>query len=197
MEEGVIRLRVAGWRATASRPARPTSWRYLDLLPNALVGLDVSRCRRTGPRMSVRKLGDQLCADLYARHLKNLGFRKGGRTFVRERVGYREDISIQGSSWNSGAEPWQFCVNVAITLSDVPVNIEQKYRHHAVGRLGRLVEEAPPAFNVLAGNPAIVADQLAEYISRACDAIPGTLDAIRVRAKRGLFSPLPVPATDG
>ncbi len=46
--------------------------------------------------MSVRKLGDQLCADLYGRHLKNLAFRKRGKTFIRERVGYSEGISVQG-----------------------------------------------------------------------------------------------------
>jgi hypothetical protein len=145
--------------------------------------------------MSVRTLGDQLCADLHTRYLRNLGFRKHGRTFIRERDGYSEGISIQGSSWNSGGEPWEFYVNVAITLSDVPLNFGPKCRYHAVGRLGRLVEGAPPAFDLSRGNVATVADQLAEYISRACDAIPRTLDAVRVRAKRGLYSPLPVPAT--
>jgi hypothetical protein len=145
--------------------------------------------------MSVRTLGDQLRADLYTRHLKNLGFMKRGKTFVRERIGYSEGISIQGSSWNSGEEPWHFYVNVAITLSDVPLNVEQKCRYHADGRLERLVNGAPPAFDLSAGNVATVADRLAEYISRACDAIPSTLDAVRVRAKRGLISPLPIPTT--
>jgi len=87
--------------------------------------------------MSVRKLvGDQLCADLM-RDISRiyLGFRKRGRTFIRERDGYSEGISIQGSSWNSGGELWHFYVNVAITLSDVPLNIDQKCRYHADGRL--------------------------------------------------------------
>jgi len=143
--------------------------------------------------MSVLKLGDQFCSFLHVRHMKALGFKKRGRSYCRDRDGYTECISIQGSSWNSGEEPWHFYVNVSVTLDDIPFKPDSGLKYHADGRLERLVLTAPSAYDLMSNNFEQLADELAGYIKHACEAIPMALGKIRARAKEGFYSPLPVP----
>lgn len=105
-------------------------------------------------------------------------------------------FQIEGSSWNSGATPWEFYVNVGVCLMDIPLNPKNKglWAHaHAVGRLEGIVETAPPIFRVGLHDAGAVATELAALAVLAVDAIPPLIAPIRQRALDGLWSPLPVP----
>lgn len=143
--------------------------------------------------MSVPKLGDQFCSYLHVRHMKALGFKKRGRSYCRDREGYTECVSIQGSSWNSGEEPWHFYVNISVAFVDVPFKPDSGLKYHADGRLERLALTAPPAYDLMANNFEQLADELVVNIKHACEVIPKALSAIRTRALEGFYSPLPVP----
>jgi hypothetical protein len=145
--------------------------------------------------MSERKVGDALAAHLQVSVLKALGFRKSGHSFWRERIGYIELFAIQGSSWNSGAEPWLFYLNVRVRFSEiVPLRgTTGASAYHADGRIEGIVSSAPTRFEVSSNNVAQVASDLGSLIVLASEALPSLLPVAKMRAERGLFSPLPVP----
>ena len=120
-----------------------------------------------------------------------MGFKKQGRNYLRNSFSYIECVSIQGSSWNSGYEPWHFYVNVSVALNDIP--LREKSKFHAGGRLEALVPEAAYAFDLTERNLESLAREISDYIKIGCSRIPDTLDNIMPRALLGLYSPLPVP----
>lgn len=134
--------------------------------------------------MSVSALGKQLGTCLHQEFLRKSGFRKSGATLYRDCEGYRELYTIQGSSWNSGEEPWEFYLNVGVQLPGVefagskPPTLSSR---HAEGRSASCVE--------------VVVTELAALIADCSAALPMLLPPVRARAAAGLWSPLPVPTT--
>ncbi|WP_172205390.1 DUF4304 domain-containing protein [Niveibacterium sp. COAC-50] len=125
--------------------------------------------------------------------MKAMGFKKQGRNFTRKSEGYTERVSVQGSSWNSGDEPWHFYINVAVAIDGVPLRETSKF--HADGRLERLAPSAPAAYDLTAANLESLAIEISGYVMEACCRIPDALHDVRTRALQGWYSPLPVPDT--
>jgi hypothetical protein len=146
--------------------------------------------------MTVRSLGTALASKLHAEHLKVLGFKKSGATFSRARNGYVESLNLQGSSWNSGEEPWLFYVNIRVLFTDLP-DVTEKVRnmkYHAEGRLESIVPESPSRFELTAANLGEIVGQVSVLSQSASARLPGLLAPLRSRASRGLYAPIPLPA---
>ncbi|WP_081984828.1 DUF4304 domain-containing protein [Sphingomonas sp. 35-24ZXX] len=144
--------------------------------------------------MSLRALGDAFASQLQQSELKAQGFTKRNRVFRRERVGYVEAIDIQGSSWNSGVEPWHFYIYVHVHLPDVALsNLSAITRYHASGRIDGLVTNAPGGFELTAANFDQLVSDVGALVNEASQKIPQLIPAVRIRACEGLSSPLPVP----
>lgn len=144
--------------------------------------------------MSVRKLGDEFCSLLHRTQLKAKGFKKNGRIYLRDQGAYVEYFGIQGSSWNSGEEPWQFYINVMIKFKNTALAIGgAEYKYHAEGRLESIHSQAPYAYDLHASNRDALTLPVAAYILAASDAIPPLLEPVKSRVARGLYSVLPVP----
>jgi len=145
--------------------------------------------------VSGRKLADQFCSHLHVAHMKARGFKKNGRNFDLACNGYGIRISIQGSTWNSGDEPWHFYVNLSIRLNDVPPVTDENIVFQASGRLEGLVPSAPEAFDLAASHLESLVRELVMYIDEAIVAVPDKLPPVRARALKGFWSPFPVPDT--
>jgi hypothetical protein len=146
--------------------------------------------------MSVKKLGDELCSLLHRTQLKSNGFKKNGRTYFRDQGEYVEHFNIQGSSWNSGEEPWHFYINVMVALKDIQPKVDgSQFKYHGDGRLESIILTAPGAYDLTRANLEATSVEIAAQILAASEAIPQLLGPVRARATRGLLSPLPVPAT--
>jgi hypothetical protein len=146
--------------------------------------------------MSVKKLGDELCSLLHRTQLKSNGFKKNGRTYFRDRGDFVEHFNIQGSSWNSGEEPWHFYVNVMVALKDIVLTFDgAPSKYHASGRLEFIISTAPGVYDLTRSNLEAIAVEIAADILAASEAIPRFLRPVRARAARGYCSPLPVPET--
>jgi hypothetical protein len=148
--------------------------------------------------MSVRNLGGAVASELYQSHLKALGFRKERSTFTRHRNGYVELFHISGSQWNAGDEPWLFYLEVGVQFDEIPPRAGARgiwRRVHALGRIGKLVPGAPESFEVNSSSVAPVSQDLAALVAVASERLPNLLERVRVRARKGLASPLPVPDT--
>lgn len=146
--------------------------------------------------MSVRALGTAFASELHRAALKARGFKKSGNTFCIERDGYAEILQIQGSSWNSGTEPWSFYVNVRVRFNGLPSSpVSQGLPYDADGRIERIVPEAPHRFDLTTQNFAETVTLLSTLIEKLSIQLPNLLEPVRKRATLGLVSPLPVPAT--
>lgn len=146
--------------------------------------------------MSVRTLGKTLASELHRAALKPRGFKKSGNTFTLERDDYVEMLQIQGSNWNSGAEPWTFYVNVLVRFKNLANSYASTgYEYDADGRIDKIVPDAPPRFEVTEQNLAELAMVLAGLSAQASLLLPELLGPVRERASRGFYSPIPVPAS--
>jgi hypothetical protein len=146
--------------------------------------------------MSVKSLGDAFARELHRNILKPRGYTKVARVFQCERQGYIEYIQIQGSSWNSGEEPWEFYVNVSVLFPDIHhISFARGIKYHGSGRLDGLVSGAPPSFDLTATNLDQLVSEIGQFISEASQRLPELLPPVLRRASEGFFSPLPVPDT--
>ena len=148
--------------------------------------------------MSVAALGKQLASSLHQQYLKPRGFRKVGATFIRERTGYFEMYSIQGSSWNSGGEPWEFYLNVGVQLVGVPMHDgtpATRTSRHAEGRSSSILPDTPQRLEVAGSSVALASAQVADIIERCSHILPELLAPVRARAQAGFWSALPVPGS--
>ncbi len=156
--------------------------------------------RRSTPtldRMSVAALGREFASDLHRRLLKPAGFRKNGATFFRHRQSYIEMYNIQGSSWNSGVEPWLFYLNVGVQLEGVPIpgGSTAMLATHADGRNNSILPDTPSSFDLYAPSMPALSQQIFEIIERCSETLPTLLGPVLSRAQAGYRSPLPVPST--
>jgi hypothetical protein len=133
---------------------------------------------------------------LHANHLKARGFRRTSGTFSRSSGSFIESFNLQGSPWNSGEEPWEFYLNVLVTIPNVPPipGATKGYNFHASGRSNSILAETPPRFEVTAKTVPIVVDELALIIHRISEILPSLVPPVIPRAKSGLNTPLPAPA---
>jgi hypothetical protein len=124
--------------------------------------------------------------------MKARGFKKCGRTFSCERTGYIEMLGIQGSSWNSGDEPWIFYVNVDVRFTDLPLeSAAAGAKYHASGRLERIVGAAPPQYELTRDNLSQTVALVARLAEASSDRLPELLPVVRDRACRGFYSCIP------
>lgn len=143
--------------------------------------------------MTVRDLGTKFAAQLHSECFKAAGFTKRGATFSRAQSSHVELINIQGSSWNSGEEPWIFYINIRVHFPELPARTNANVAYHAEGRLNRIVSGAPPQFELTRSNFGDLVAEIGSLSQAACAALPHHLALLRARASRGLFSPIPVP----
>ena len=143
--------------------------------------------------MSAISLGNAFAAGLHREVLKPRGFVKAARTFTRTHDHFVEAIQIQGSSWNSGIEPWSFYINVLVSFPDIPYT---KFcvgpRYHGWSRLNMIVLEAPPVFELTASNMNDLIFEIGQLIADASKRLPSLLAPVRERASSGLLSFLPM-----
>ena len=148
--------------------------------------------------MTVAFLGNQVASELHRKFLKPQGFRKYGATFVREREGFIETYNIQGSPWNSGAEPWEFYVNVGVRFPDIAplrgVKLTPTYVH-ASGRSNSILPGTPLSFKVTEDSVSQVAESLWRIIVQMSENLPSIIQVAYRRARSGYYSFLPVPDT--
>lgn len=146
--------------------------------------------------MSVRELGKAFASELHRAALKERGFRKSGNTFTIERNDYVEMLQIQGSSWNSGDEPWVFYVNLAVRFKGIPNSASSRgVSYDADARIGRIVSDAPDQFELTAVGLANLVASVAAFSEEASRRLPPLLEPARARAARGQCTPLPLPDT--
>jgi hypothetical protein len=141
--------------------------------------------------VSVAHLGRRLASELHARHLRPKGFRKHGGTFARQRKGYVELFGIQGSSFQSGVEPWICYLNVNVRFDDVPrppAARRTPHAWHASSRIDQLVPGAPGSYEITSANLSEVADDLGRYIEAASAALPSLLPEALELARAGRSS---------
>jgi hypothetical protein len=146
--------------------------------------------------VSVASLGHAFASDLHRGSMKPRGFRKSGHTFSRTLPGFVEMLQIQGSTWNSGQEPWHFYLNVMVRFPNVNVPwATGTSAAHADGRLESIVPNAPAAFDLTQSNYQELLTLVAHLSEVASSVLPELLPPAHERALRGLYSPLPVPTS--
>ena len=146
----------------------------------------------------MRPLISRFFTELHKTTMKPLGFRKERHRFVRENGDRTEIVDFQGSSWNSREGPWRFYINIAIGFHDVPHKAGKGLWScaHACGRIGALVKDASPHFDLDDKSYSTLMHMIPELIAAAMAALPPVLPRAHERARQGfLFSPLPVPGT--
>lgn len=86
-----------------------------------------------------------LLSELHREVLKPRGFRKKGKTFVRDCGSYRERYNFQGSSWNGTGVKWRFYLNVGLEFSDLEPERYWSYfaNTHWAARVESIVADAP------------------------------------------------------
>jgi hypothetical protein len=141
--------------------------------------------------MSVSKLGDELGSLLHREFLKPMGFKKRGRSFFVLREEFEECYNIQGCSWNSGEEPWEFYLNVNVRFLDIPTIPGLKY--HASGRSNGLLPGSPPSFEILKGSVSTVAAEVHDVVKSISERLSWELCDAHRRARQGIWAPLPAP----
>lgn len=146
--------------------------------------------------MSVRELGKAFASELHRAALKERGFRKSGNTFSIERNDYVEMLQIQGSSWNSGEEPWVFYINLAVCFKGIANSASARgIKYDADARIRSIVPDAPHQFELTAVELANMVASVAALSEEASRRLPPLLEPARARAARGLYTPLPLPDT--
>jgi hypothetical protein len=116
-------------------------------------------------------LGDAFTLELHTTHLKPLGFKNTGRTFVRSHDGYTERFQLQGSAWNSPDHPWRFYLNCGITFEGLPRRKpDGNFPHTHAWMSGPLITAAAmPEYNITEKNLPSTIDQVAEVIRQCSD----------------------------
>lgn len=144
--------------------------------------------------MPVKSLGDIFGTSLHRAILKARGYTKVGRTFRCERQDFTEMLMIQGSSWNSGVEPWEFYIDVLVAFPDIPLRPTIRgANYHAKGRIDAIVADAPPSFQLRANDLDRLVVEVGQLATEASIRLPELLRPIQARARQGLFSPIPLP----
>jgi hypothetical protein len=92
-------------------------------------------------------------------------------------------LQVQGSDWNSGAEPWLFYVNMRVRFIDLPAETTRAdAKYHADGRIERIVADAPPRYDLTSDNFTETVALVASFAEMAGNRLPELLPVIRERA---------------
>jgi hypothetical protein len=148
-------------------------------------------------RAATQAMVKRFISDLYINNLKPQGFRRSGHSFTRAHPEYLERIQIQGSSWNGlDSAPlilrlqearWQFFVNVAVRLTNVPV---ANGHFHAECRIERLVDESEAIYELREAVFTPLVGRVAEHVAIASARLPERLAEIGTFAAKGSLCPL-------
>jgi hypothetical protein len=109
-----------------------------------------------------------LLSELHRETLKPRGFRKEGKTFVRDHGVYRERYNFQGSSWNGTGVKWRFYLNVGLEFLDLePERYWSYFAHtHWAARLDTVVGDAPAQWDY---SPETDRTELKQNLGRLID----------------------------
>ena len=123
-----------------------------------------------------------LLSELHREILKPQGYRKEGKTFVRDCGPYKERYNFQGSSWNGTGVKWRFYLNVGLEFTDLEPERDWSYfaNTHWATRVRGVVPEAPKQWDYSEKtNRAEIKKEIAQLICRASEGLKAEASNIR------------------
>jgi hypothetical protein len=136
----------------------------------------------------------RLIAELHTAYFKPNGFKKERQRFRRDVDMAMQQVEFQSSQWNSSDGPVTFYVNISVGFADIPMQ-NGKPTMTGTGRIAGLVSDAPAQFDLTHTNFDSIRDQLLALVPQALSELPKHYDDVRSRAREGLHTPIPLPAT--
>lgn len=130
-------------------------------------------------------------SDLHSTYFKPNGFKKERQRFRRNIDKVTQEIEFQSSSWNSSGEPITFYVNISVWFDDIQPKSGEPLK--GSGRIEGLVPAAPPHFDLTPKNYKKLLRDLYAIIPQALSVLPEHYEDVRTRAKKGLYTPIPLP----
>ena len=115
-----------------------------------------------------------LLSEFHREVLKPQGYRKEGKTFVRDCGSYKERYNFQGSSWNGSGVKWRFYLNVGLEFTDLEPERNWSYfaNTHWATRIRSVVPDAPRWWEYSEKtNRAEIKKELAHLIGRASESL--------------------------
>lgn len=114
------------------------------------------------------ELADRFFSELFRVHLKPAGFKKKGRTVIRDRGSFLEHFQFRGSPWNDKSGPWKFQINVGIEFAQLPRMEPDKDfpRTHACDQISKFVPTTEELQLTNANYPALLSE-LADLLESA------------------------------
>lgn len=136
-----------------------------------------------------RSVADSFFNELHVSFLKQRGFKKERRTFVRRRDGFVERFRFDGSQWNSEDRPWNFYFDVGITFEELPRRVPDRDfpKTHAHARLNWIVAGSPKVFEITEKNYVEMLKTITEFVDKASNELPSIAKNIFERCRAGEF----------
>ena len=130
----------------------------------------------------MKKWLSSFLSELHREYLKPKGFRKEGKTFLRDKGSHRERLHFQGSSWNGTGVRWRFYLNAGLEFPDLEPR--GRWTHfantHWASRIKQVVPEAPVQWDYSeATDREALKKELVSIVCQASDRL--ALDAHSIR----------------
>ncbi len=142
----------------------------------------------------MQELLKSLITKLHTAYFKPNGFKKERQRFWREIDTVMQEVEFQSSQWNSSDDPITFYVNISVGFTDIPMK-DGKPALTGSGRIGGLASGAPPQFDLMSANYDDTQNQLLSLLPHALSELPKHYEDVRIRARAGLHTPIPLPDT--